>query len=423
MGFQQGLSGLNGAAKNLDVIGNNIANASTVGFKSSATQFADVYATSLYGAGGLQVGIGSKVADVAQQFNQGNISTTNNPLDLAISGEGFFLMNQGGATAYTRNGQFHLDKPDANGLSYIINNQGQQLMGYGVDANGNIVTASPGPLQITFADIAPSATQNVFLVANVDSTEAQPAGAFSTANAATYNAATSVTVYDSLGNSHALTLYFVKTAVANVWEMYGDIDGTGIANVDFDGAASVVLAAGDPLTLTFDATGALQTAMPIAGMEVAVSTGANDPLAFDLDLTGTTQFGSQFGVNSVSQDGFSSGRLAGLSVADDGTIEGRYTNSQSKTLGQVAMAYFANTQGLQPIGDNLWVDSAEAGQAVIGAPGSGVLGGIQSGAVEESNVDLTAELVNLIVAQRMYQANAQTVRAQDQILQTLVNLR
>lgn len=421
MGFQQGLSGLNGAAKNLDVIGNNIANASTVGFKSSATQFADVYATSLYGAGSLQVGIGSKVADVAQQFNQGNISTTNNPLDLAISGEGFFLMNQGGATAYTRNGQFHLDKPDANGLSYIINNQGQQLMGYGVDANGNIVTASPGPLQITFADIAPSATQNVFLVANVDSTQAQPAGAFSTANAATYNAATSVTVYDSLGNSHALTLYFVKTAVANTWDMYADIDGAGIANVDLDGAGGA--AAGTPVSLTFNSSGALTAAMPLSGVLATVTTGATSPMVFNLDLTGTTQFGSQFGVNSVSQDGFSSGRLAGLSVGEDGTIEGRYTNSQSKTLGQVALAYFANTQGLQPIGDNLWVDSAEAGQAVIGAPGSGVLGSIQSGAVEESNVDLTAELVNLIVAQRMYQANAQTVRAQDQILQTLVNLR
>lgn len=422
MGFQQGLSGLNGAAKNLDVIGNNIANATTVGFKSSTTQFADVYATSLYGTGGLQVGIGSKVADVAQNFVQGNISTTNNPLDLAISGEGFFLVNQGGATAYTRNGQFHLDKPDANGLSNIINNQGHQLMGFGVDANGNIVTASPGPLEITFADISPEKTDNAYLVANLDSTKGNLNSAnFATDNAATYHAATSITVYDTLGNSHALTLYFVKTA-ANTWDMFGDIDGSGVTNVDFDGSGPG--APGDPVTLTFSSSGALLTpTMPIAGMEVAVSTGAVDPLQFNLNLTGTTQFGSAFGVNSVSQDGFASGRLAGLSVAEDGTIQGRYTNSQSKVLGQLAMAYFANTQGLQPIGDNLWVDSAEAGQAVIGTPGSGVLGVVESGAVEESNVDLTAELVNLIVAQRMYQANAQTVRAQDQILQTLVNLR
>lgn len=416
MGFQQGLSGLNGAAKNLDVIGNNIANASTVGFKASATQFADVYATSLYGAGGLQVGIGSKVADVAQQFIQGNISTTNNPLDLAISGEGFFMVNQGGATAYTRNGQFHLDKPDANGLSNIVNSQGQQLMGYSVDANGNVITASPGPLQISFASIAPQATSNVFLVANVDSTQSVPAVAFTTSNAASYNAATSVTLYDSEGNDHALTLYFRKTG-ANAWNMYGDIDGTGIANVNLGAGA------GNPIPLTFNSSGVLTTAMPIAGVTAAVTTGAVTPLTFSLDLTGTTQFGSVFGVNSVSQDGYASGRLAGLSVADDGTIQGRYTNSQSKVLGQVALAYFANTQGLQPVGNNLWVDSAESGQAVIGAPGSGVLGVVKSGAVEESNVDLTAELVNLIVAQRMYQANAQTVRAQDQILQTLVNLR
>ena len=418
MGFQQGLSGLNGAAKNLDVIGNNIANATTVGFKSSTTQFADVYATSLYGSGGLQVGIGSKVADVAQQFIQGNVSTTNNPLDLAVSGEGFFLMNQGGATSYTRNGQFHLDKPDANGLSNIVNNQGQQLMGYGVDANGNIVTASPSPLQVTFADIAPQETGDAFLVANVDSTQPNlVAGAFNPAIASTYTSATSVTVYDSLGNDHALTLYFVKTG-SNAWNLHAYLDGA--TGVGLGGGA-----AGAASGLVFSATGALTT--PAAGTPIAASvvvgTGATSPLTFDLDLTSSTQYGSPFGVNSVSQDGFASGRLAGLNVGEDGTIQGRYTNSQSKVLGQVTLAYFANAQGLQPVGNNLWVDSAESGQAVIGAPGSGVLGAIQSGAVEESNVDLTAELVNLIVAQRMYQANAQTVRAQDQILQTLVNLR
>jgi flagellar hook protein FlgE len=418
MGFQQGLSGLNGAAKNLDVIGNNIANATTVGFKSSATQFADVYATSLYGAGGLQVGIGSKVADVAQQFTQGSVSTTNNPLDLAISGEGFFLMNQGGATSYTRNGQFHLDKPDANGLSNIVNNQGQQLMGYGVDANGNIVTTSPSPMQITFADIAPQKTNDAFLVANVDSSQPNlVAAAFNPATASTYTSATSVSVYDTLGNDHALTLYFVKTG-ANAWNLHAYLDGT--TGVSLGGGA-----AGAASGLVFNASGVLTTpasGTPIA-TSVAVATGATSPLTFNLDLTGTTQFSGVFGVNSVSQNGYASGRLAGLNVGEDGTVQGRYTNSQSKVLGQVAMAYFANTQGLQPVGNNLWVDSAESGQAVIGAPGSGVLGAIQSGAVEESNVDLTAELVNLIVAQRMYQANAQTVRAQDQILQTLVNLR
>jgi flagellar hook protein FlgE len=303
-------------------------------------------------------------------------------------------------------------------MSNIINNQGLQLMGYGVDVNGNVVTASPQPLQISFADIAPRPTSTAFLVANLDSTRSVPSvSPFATNNAATYNSATSMTVYDSLGNSHALTLYFVKTTNANEWEMYGDIDGTGIANVDFGVGPGVAQ------LLNFSNTGALTTAMPMAGLTAAVTTGAIDPMAFNLSLAGTTQFGSAFGVNSVSQDGYSSGRLAGLSVADDGTVQGRYTNSQSQVLGQISMAYFANTQGLNPIGDNLWIESAEAGQAVIGAPGSGVLGTIQSGAVEESNVDLTAELVNLIVAQRMYQANAQTVRAQDQILQTLVNLR
>jgi flagellar hook protein FlgE len=421
MGFQQGLSGLHGAAKNLDVIGNNIANASTVGFKSSATQFADVYATSLYGTGGLQVGIGSKVADVAQQFTQGSVSTTNNPLDLAISGEGFFLINQGGATAYTRNGQFHLDKPDVNGESYIINSQGEQLMGYGVDAFGNIVSSSPIPLQVTFSDIAPQATANAYLVANLDSTETAIAGAINPANASTYHSSTSYTVYDEAGNAHSFVLYFQKNA-ANAWDVDGYVNGT---QIDMDGGVAGITT----MVLTFNPDGSIDeiNGAPAAAASITVpaavlASGAGD-LIFDLDMTNFTQYGSQFGVNSVSQDGFASGRLAGLSVADDGTIQGRYTNSQSKVLGQVALAYFANSNGLQAVGNNLWVDSAEAGQAVIGAPGSGVLGGVQSGAVEESNVDLTAELVNLIVAQRMYQANAQTVRAQDQILQTLVNLR
>jgi len=411
MGFQQGLSGLSGAAKNLDVIGNNIANSTTVGFKSSVTQFADVYATSLTGTGGLQIGIGSQVAAVAQQFTQGSTSITNNPLDVAINGEGFFRLNNNGALTYSRNGQFQLDK---NG--YVVNNSGLRLTGYGLDASGNLVAATPGDIRISFADISPKATANAAVVLNLDSRQAQPTvGVFNAGNALSYNHSTSVTSYDSLGNPHALTLYFVKTAVANQWNVHAQLDGA--STVAF-GAGAV----GAPTTINFGATGQLTTAMPVS-VTSAVTTGATSPLVFNLSLTGSTQFGSNFGVNTITQDGYSSGRIAGLAIANDGIIQGRYTNGQSKTLGQVTLANFVNPRGLQSMGNNQWAETSESGQPTVGSPGSGTLGIVQSGAVEDSNVDLTAELVNLIIAQRMYQANAQTVRAQDQILQTLINLR
>jgi flagellar hook protein FlgE len=409
MSFQQGLSGLNAATSYLDVTGNNIANTATVGFKSGSTQFADVYATSLTGSGSLQVGIGVQVADIAQKFTQGNTSVTNNPLDVAINGEGFFRINNAGMVTYTRNGQFQLDKD-----GYVVNNGGMRLTGYNV-AGGQIVQAAPADIQISFADISPNATSRAGLVLNLDASESPPAVApFSPANASTYNDSTSMTLYDSLGNSHAMTLYFVKTG-ANAWNMYGDVDGLGTGNVTLGGA--------NPAPLAFNANGQLTTAMPLAVAVAAAVTPGAAPLSFNLSLTGSTQYGSNFGVNSVSQDGYSSGRIAALSIAQDGMIMGSYTNGQSNILGQVALANFVSPRGLQSLGNNQWAETSESGQPIVGAPSTGTLGLVQSGAVEESNVDLTAELVNLIVAQRMYQANAQTIRAQDQILQTLINLR
>lgn len=412
MGFQQGLSGLFGASKNLDVIGNNIANATTVGFKASVTQFSDVYATSLTGTGGLQIGIGTQVADVAQQFTQGNTSITNNPLDVAINGEGFFRMNSDGFISYTRNGQFQLDKD-----GFVVNNAAMRLTGYSVDASGNIVQAAPADIRVSFADIPPRATTTASLVLNLDAGQTVPAVAFDPANAASYNNSTSLTLYDSLGNQHAMTLYFVKTATANQWSMYGQINGTALSNVNLGAGAGL------PATLNFNTSGQLTTAMPLAGVTAALTGGAASPLTFALNLASTTQFGSNFGVNAVSQDGYSSGRIASLSISKDGLILGSYTNGQSNTLGQIALANFVNPRGMQSLGNNQWAETSDSGQPIVGAPGTGTLGVVQSGAVEESNVDLTAELVNLIIAQRMYQANAQTVRAQDQILQTLINLR
>jgi flagellar hook protein FlgE len=401
MSFQQGLSGLNAAAKNLDAIGNNVANANTVGFKQSQAQFADVYANSLTGAGGSQIGIGTKVAQVAQQFTQGNITATNNPLDISINGGGFFRMDNNGEVTYQRNGQFQLDK---NG--FIVNPTGSTLTGYTANASGVLSTGAPAPLSINTSDLVPQVTTAANAVLNLDSSSAVPALAFDMNDPTTFNNSTALSVYDSLGNSHSVQTYFVKTG-PGAWDVNASMDG---------GAA---FSAG---SLTFNSSGALTAGSPLTIPPQAVTTGAA-PLGFTMDFAGTTQFGSAFSVTTLNQDGFTSGRLAGFNIGADGTIVGRYTNGQSATLGQVVLANFANPNGLQQLGNNQWAESSTSGTPLVGAPNSGSLGVLQSSAVEDSNVDLTAELVNMITAQRVYQANAQTIKTQDAVLQTLVNLR
>jgi flagellar hook protein FlgE len=407
MGFQQGLSGLNAASRNLDVIGNNVANASTVGFKNSTAQFADVYAATIAGSGSAAVGIGVQVADVAQNFGQGNITTTTNPLDLAINGSGFFRLSRDGTTTFSRNGQFHLDKD-----GYMVNATGERVTGYAANAAGTVVIAQPTDLRISFADVAPGPTSTANIVGNLDSGETTlPAAGFNLNDPATYHSATSMSVYDSLGNPHTLALYFTKTA-ANTWSVFGANDGTQIG-------------AGALGTLAFSPNGSIDTGTSTFPRNVSVSsaTGSYTPFNVMVDFTGSTQYGSAFGITELRQNGFASGRLTGFSVAADGTVMGRYSNGLSRAQGQVALANFTNPNGLRPLGNNLWADTAESGQPMVGAPDSGTLGVLQSGAVEESNVDLTAELVNMITAQRVYQANAQTIKTQDAVLQTLVNLR
>jgi flagellar hook protein FlgE len=413
MSFQQGLSGLNASSKALDTVGNNIANSGTVGFKSSSAQFADVFAASLSGGGASPIGLGAKLAEVAQQFSQGNITVTNNPLDLAINGGGFFIVeNAAGDRLYTRNGQFQL-----NADGYIVNASGQRLLGFGPANTGGDIAALQLFNSASNADSAPLPTggsvgaTGVEANVNLDSRETAIAAAvpFNYQNAATYNRVTSATVYDSLGNSHTMQMYFRKTG-AGTWNVY-----TGLDNA----------APGAATALTFDATG--QLSIPASGIiaqSFAVTTGATTPLTFDLNLSDSTQYGSTFTVNSLLQDGYAAGKLAGFSIGADGLILGRYTNGQTRELGQVALANFPNAQGLQPIGNNTWQPTSEAGTVSVGTPGSsGMYGPIQSAALEDSNVDLTAELVAMITQQRMYQANAQTIKTQDSILQTLVNLR
>ncbi len=409
MSFQQGLSGLSASSKTLEVIGNNVANANTVGFKQSQAVFSDVYAASLTGSGNSPIGIGTRLTEVVQQFTQGNVTASNNPLDVAINGGGFFRMSNGGAVSYSRNGQFQLDRS-----GFVVNAEGARLTGYVADSRGILSTGAPADINIRTSDLPPEVTETVDAMLNLDSRQDVPATTpFAMDDPTTYNNATSVSVYDSLGNAHVLQTFYVKTG-AGTWDIYAAAD----ENLLNGGATIGSLAFGTDGALT----AASQATLPVMA-NIPVTTGATPVLAGGLDYSGTTQFGASFAVNRLDQDGYTSGRLSGFGIAPDGTVMGRYTNGQSAVLGQVVLAAFANPNGLQPLGGNLWAETAESGSPMVGSPTSGNLGALQSNAVEDSNVDLTAELVNMITAQRNYQANAQTIKTQDQVMQTLVNLR
>ncbi len=419
MSFQQGLSGLNSASRNLDALGNNIANASTVGFKSSQTEFADVFASSLAGGGGLQIGIGTQVAAVTQQFSQGNVTSTNNPLDVAINGQGFFRLSSQGSTIYSRNGQFKLDNE-----GYIVNAAGANLVGRPA-VNGVISSGTLGNLQIPTTNLPPQVSTEIDIGVNLDSRSTVVATAtFDPADTTSFTQSTSLTLYDSLGGAQNLGLYFAKTA-SNTWNVYGTLTNpVGTTTILNDGTPPTALGA-----LTFNpATGGLASstvALPTI-TTAQLGTGAADLTgiaAANFLFSGSTQFGTAFGVNELSQNGYTSGRPTGFSIGSDGIVLGRYSNGQTLQLGQLELSNFRNPNGLLPQGNNTWSETATSGQPLPGTPGTGSLGVLQSSAVEDSNVDLTQELVAMITAQRSYQANAQTIKTQDEILQTLVNLR
>ena len=406
MSFQQGLSGLDAASQNLDTIGNNVANVATVGFKEARAEFADIYASSFGTSNGAQVGIGVQVAAVATQFTQGNTSTTGNPLDVAINGQGFFRMVNNGNVTYSRAGEFQLDK---NG--YVVDSSGNNLTGYPASSTGVISPSTPVAMQISTANVAPTATSTASLAVNLDSLDTVPTPAFSISDSTSYNSSTAMTIYDSQGNAHTLSTYYVKSA-ANHWNVYAASDGTLL-----NGGASVgSLAFGTGGTLASDTT---------MNLSVPLTNGAATPMTFPLTFPAATnsQFGVAFSVNSNTQNGYTTGQLSGYSIGDDGTLEGRYSNGQTKAMGQIALGNFINPQGLSALGNNQFAETAASGQPIVGAPTTGNLGTLQSGAVESSNVDLTTELVNMITAQRNYQANAQTIKTEDTIQQTLVSLQ
>lgn len=434
MSFQQGLSGLNAASKSLDVIGNNVANTTTVGYKQSRAEFSDVYAASLSGAGSSNIGLGTQVAAVTQQFTQGNITASNNPMDVAINGRGFFRMSQGGSISYTRNGQFQMDKNN-----YIVDARGLQLTGFALNTTTGVLdTSTPVALKLDTGDQPPLATgtattnKGISAQLNLDSRNSIIAAAFNYQDPTTFNQSTSLAIYDSQGNPYSQTLYFKKTA-ANTWNMYSTVTNplgntVSVPNPADQTVPVTTLVFGTNGTLTSSSLGTGNLTVPAApgvGSPAAFTVLSGAAIVFPVSFTGTSQYGASFGVNALSQDGYSSGKLTGTSISPDGFIKGRYTNGQTKILGQVTVTNFQNPQGLQPLGNNQWGETSASGNAVpvAGVPGTGSLGVLQASAVEDSNVDLTAELVNMITAQRVYQANAQTIKTQDSVMQTLVNLR
>lgn len=442
MAFTTALSGLNAASNNLAVTGNNIANANTVGFKKSRSEFADVYASSLGGVSSTTPGAGVRVSNVAQQFNQGNLQFTDNNLDLAISGEGFFTLAKSPTEVndlfYSRSGEFKLDKD-----GYMVNNQGAALLVYrpnGTAVSDGFSVGVTQPVQINALTGLPKATDTASIVVNVNSTDTSPLVTFDPNVSTSYNSQTSSTVYDSLGSPHILTAYFVKGTSRDSTGIPPDSTDWHVFHYMSEPATPTVktkvdVTGGNPDgsgTLTFDSGGKLLVTTPtnttdqgnfaLDSYTIVPATGAA-PIKMDsVNYTGSTQVQQKFSVNAMSQNGLPAGRLTGIDIDDEGVIFARFSNGGSQTVGKVALTRFPNNNGLSKLGDTSWGQSANSGEPIRGEAGANNFGGIQSGALEASNVELSAQLVNLIVAQQHYQANAQTITTENQIMQTILNI-
>jgi flagellar hook protein FlgE len=519
MSFGIALSGLNAATTDLTVTANNIANVSTNGFKGSRAEFAEMFSVSPQGVASIATGNGVRVASVAQQFTQGNIDNTGNSLDLAISGQGFFVLSDKGAQLYTRAGAFRTDNQ-----GYIVNSNGQHLQAYPPSPSGGFNTGTLGDLRLLTGESPPNATSSMEMVLNLPSDADLPTNpAFDPIDTESYNRATSLTVYDSLGAAHTGTVYFQKSAPGQ-WNTYLYIDGapvetlaapvngaatsgvnlpgldytaSGVPAMDLEINGATVNLAGvtDATSLLGAINGALPAgvtatispALPAANARLAFSNSTGTPVTFGgvdvdallgaslatsgvpaqlpigapaaqqlvfnnmgelivpangtidypvytpatgaanmdlaLDFSGATQYGSTFGVTAITQDGYTTGQLVGINIDSTGVVEARYTNGRSQTLGQVAMANFANPNGLQQLSDTNWAETFTSGDALVGQAGNTGFGLIQSGALEGANVDITEQLVNMITAQRNFQANAQMIQTSDQITQTIINIR
>ena len=396
------VTGLSTYGNAMGVIGNNIANIGTAGFKSSRATFADLISSSVSGAsGGGQVGLGVYMNDVQTNFTQGSMTTTGNTFDLAIDGTGFYLLrNSSGTNLYSRAGQFKVDN-----LGQVTDSSGALLQGYQADANGNI-TSTVGNITLSSSAVAPQASTTATILGNLNASSTVPSTAFATTDTTSYNFSTGTTFYDSLGNSHQMQLYFRKTA-ANAWGVYSQIDG---------GAATA------QTNMTFSAAGAV-TAGGTQTVSAVLTTGATTPQTVTVSLAGLTQFGSASGIISNIQNGFGAGTLEKISVDKQGQVVAQFTNGQTKALAQVVLNRFTNPDGLLSGGDNHFTETVESGAALAGAPTVNGMGQILSGTVEQSNVDLGKEFVDMIITQRAFQANSRAITTSDEMLQELVNLK
>lgn len=435
MTFKTALSGLNAAQADLNVIGNNIANVSTFGFKKSRAEFVDVYAASYQGISRLQAGSGVRVAQIQQNMSAGGTTYTDNNLDLKVQGRGFFMVNDdAGQTYFTRNGMF---APDNQGN--IINSRGLQLQVYPANTDGTFNTGAATGLQLATTEGPPSATTQLEVGLNLNADDGLPTlPGFNINTPESYNYATSATVYDSLGASHLATMYYEKTG-ANTWNVYttmtDPVDDVSATIGDGYALPTILPEAGNPTvvsgphTLVFTPNGGLDPATGVDGGPPApinfaytIDNGATN-MAFTMDYDKATQYANDSGVSFLTQDGYATGLLTGVDVDDSGVVFANYTNGVSEPLGRIALANFQNPQGLQPSGDSLWQETFDSGINRQGEPGTGNLGLIQGGALEDSNVNLSEELVALIVAQRNFQANAQAITTENTVTQTIIQIR
>ncbi len=445
--FNIGLSGLSAASKDLDVTSNNIANAETVGYKKSRTEFADVFANTAFGSTNTQSGSGVSVQSVTQQFNQGNLQFTENSLDLAVSGQGFFVLkpnltNQD--VIYSRAGAFQVDKD-----GFVTNASGQFLQGFPVNpADGSVTSSALASVEAIRIDQTagnPQATSAVTLSANLDSSDVVPpnspgggggGAAIDPTDSDSFSRSTSVNIFDSQGNTQTLTYYYAMNDPANniwdvsIWIDNGALGGGGTATppVDTDGDGTDDASELATLQLEFDGAGVLKTDAPTATTNPVLLTGIDlDNGTDDIDLTlnfdNTTQLAAAFSVTDLNQNGLTVGRLNGLDIDSTGIIRANFSNGTAEAIAKVAMANFDNPQGLRQLGDTNWAESLKSGVPVAGEAGTGVFGLIKSGALEQSNVDLTAELVHLIVAQRNFQANAKSIETASRVTDAVINIR
>lgn len=437
MSFFTSLSGLKAAESDLGVISNNIANVGSIGFKKSRAEFGDLISASPLQSGTVS-GDGTRLKDISQQFTQGGFQTSDGALDLAISGQGFFVTKSGSQLAYTRNGAFSI-----NADRYIVDSNGNYLQTLPVDSSGTLSAtgiSSATNIQIPYTAGTPSATSNVNLSVTLPSNadlpstrsayNAQNQYKFSRFDSNSYNFSTATTVYDSSGNPQQATIYYVRTQVPDAsaqptpitdskWQAHlfiGDQEASSDNNANANPAT--------PLTMVFDTTGKLTSPLTPKQFSSVLPSGAGAPISINLAFNSATrQASSTFTPGTITQDGKAAGQLNNVSVDSNGLVTATFSDGTTKKLGAVMIANFPNANGLRQLGDSKWGQSGLSGEPIVSQAGTGSAGTIQSGALEEANVDLTEELVSLISAQRNFSANSKAIETGNNMTETIINLR